>query len=400
MTAGVCFPLPLIDADEPMLGLLDAQGYTRMLDLRTGDAANCESALVPEVAEVIGRRPYPGDNREEADTWVTDVALELVKSYPAELVMLDYAQALFIALNRGEDDRRALRNVFNNVERFLSATGYVPMIFGCGGLEPIEEVVDLEDLFEDGDVFALTSGKYAYIDAAQMERLEPRKRSRLEQLAKVLTRKEFLGSLEGGFSPQFAEDLGDYVAVAKAGVVFRGLGSLGRQHRYAMALHDTVSVNTLLEAPRSICDVAPIVRREVAKGVKVALIIVEGADAEDFPLPTKQCRNRSGEFVYQAPWQQYYTLSTGIPYYRYHSPLSNRHWIQDNRYYPFSGRLHRPADGALGQSIGARRSLAVGNRSINTHVFLGADVSVECYCCYMHNHGSLAVFRGKALRKG
>lgn len=384
-------------ADEPLVGLIEVEGYSRLLDLRTGGAAEREPRLATAVAEITRRLPYPGDNREEADTWVTDVALKLLDVYPAELVMLDYAQALFIAANRGAEQQRAFENVFNNIDRFLSVTGYKPLIFGCGGLEPVEELVDLEEILGDDRVFALSGGKYAYISSTALESIAPKRRAALESLSKIIDRKSFLDSLDGDWSPQFAENLGDYIAIANGGVVFRGLGSQGRRIHLTPLLGREVSVHTALEQPSDILDVAPIVKRAIASGDRVALIIVEGADTYDFPMPTAPCRNYSGEFVYQTPWQQYYTLSTGIPYYRYETPLSNRHWLQDNRSYPFSGRFRRPAESALGQSIGDKKSLAIGNRSIITHVCLGADISAECYCCYMHNHGSLTVFRGKAL---
>ena len=384
--------------DEKVLGLLDTYGYQRIFDSKTGKATVSNSPLVDEVAEVASRYPYPGDGKPEADTWATDVALELLSIYPAELVMLDYAQALFLATNQPDGYNRAFENIFDNIERFLSKTGYEPVILGCGGLENIKHFIDLENVFRSSEGFSLSSDKYAFIKTSTLAQAEPPQVKRLEKLSRVLTTKEFLDSLKDGYSAEFVENLDDYVAIANPGVVFKGLSSHSKKWYRTPALSGTVPVYTTLGQPKSIVEIAPIIRQAVQSDKKVALIIVEGVGLRDFPFPAQECSNHSGEFVYQTPWQQYITLSTGIPYNKYLLPLSNRYWSQDYRQYPFSGKFHRLLNNTLGQQIGNKKSLAVGNRTIFTHACLGADVSLECYCCYSHNHGTMAVFRDKALK--
>ncbi|MDY6911669.1 MAG: radical SAM protein, partial [Chloroflexota bacterium] len=388
----------LTDSTRQSLGLLDAYGYQKTFDFRTGETVMSGSPLVAEVARVTSHHPYPGDEKQEADTWVTDVALDMLDIYPVDLIMLDYAQASFIATNKPDDYQKALKNIFDNIERFLAKTGYEPLIFGCGGMETVEYEIDLESILGPSGSFSSASGKYAYISSSDVAQADPSQVRTLWKLSRVFTRKEFLDSLEGGHSVQFAQTLDDYVAIANPGVVFRGLNSLGKKQYRTSALSSTVPVYTTLEQPPSIVEIAPIVKRALQSGKKVALIIVEGAGQVDFPLPSRECRNGCGAFTYQL-WQQYITLSTGIPYQsnEFQFPFRPRYWLEDSTLYPFSGKFNKPLDYVLGCQIRDKTSLSIGNRNIITHVCLEADISLECYCCYTHNYGTMAVFHDKAL---
>jgi AmmeMemoRadiSam system radical SAM enzyme len=384
--------------DRQTLGLLDAYGFRKPFDFKTGQTVTVDSPLIQNVGQIMTERPYPGDELPEADTWVTDVALELLNIHPTDLVMLDYAQAFFIAANRPGAYNPSLKNIFENIERFLTQTGFEPMVIGLGQMEPVEQELDLESVFASSDSFAQSSGKYAYFSAADMASSDPDRMDDLKKHCHVQTQAEFLASFENGYSQVFTESLDDFVAIANPGVVFKGLNSMGKKQHMTPALCPSIPVYTTLEQPDHIAEIAPIVERVVRSGKKVALIIVEGAGPSDFPWPTHSCRNGSGEYFYQL-WQQYITISLGIPYEQceLQSPFRRGYWREESTDYPFSGKFHAPLDHPLGIRIGEKKSLAIGNRNILTHVCLEADIAVECYCCYMHNYGTLAVFRDRVL---
>jgi hypothetical protein len=327
------------------------------------------------------------------------MALEMVRIYQPDLVMLDYAQAWFLTINQSGDKEAAFNNVFENVRRFLNETGYTPLVIGCGGFEKVENVIDLEGIFSSDD-FTISSGKYVYFSQQALDKVSREKLSGLSRYWQIFTKKEFLDTLTSPYSADFAASVSDYIAIAEPGVVFKGLNSFARLKDLTSSLDKFVPVYTTLQPPEDITRVAPVVADAVCQGQKVALIIVEGAGLSDFPLPTpSQCRNYDGLFVYQMH-QQYITLGTGTPYSQseYRFPLGKDYWLQDYRPYPFSGRFHRFLNNTLNNRIGVKKSLSVGNRNILTHVCLEADISLECYCCYQHNFGTMAVIQQKALK--
>ncbi len=395
--ASACF-LSNTTSHRQTLGLLDAYGYRKPFDFKTGQTVTVDSQLIQNVGRIMSERPYPGDELPEADTWVTDMAFELLNIHPTDLVMLDYAQAFFIASNRPDAYTRSLENIFQNIKRLLAQTGFEPMVVGLGQMESVEHELDLDSVFKASDSFAQSSGKYAYFSAEDMAHASPNRVDYLKRLCRVLPQTEFLASFDKGYSQAFTESLDDFVAIASPGLVFKGLNSMGKKQHMTQALCPSVPVYTTLEQPDHIAEIAPIVQRAVRSGKKVALIIVEGAGPSDFPWPVQSCCNGSGEYFYQL-WHQYITISTGIPYEKcdIQFPFRRGYWREESTDYPFSGKFHAPLDHPLGIRIGEKKSLSIGNRNILTHVCLEADISVECYCCYMHNYGTLAVFRDRIL---
>jgi len=60
--------------------------------------------------------------------------------------------------------------------------------------------------------------------------------------------------------------------------------------------------------------------------------------------------------------------------------------------YPFSGYFREVPGHTLGADCGGR-SIAVGNRSMFTHMVFGADISVECFARNLFNQGCMAVIQ-------
>lgn len=387
----------LAEPPPPVLGLLDTGGHQMRFDFATGVPVSTDSKTVAAVASILARRPYPGDAQPVSDTWVTDMALELLAVYRADFVVLDYVQAAFAATNEPGDPRAAFEHVFSQVDRFLAETDFEPVIWGCGELEEVRELVDVEKLLPAGEAMAVPGGKYVDLNFGHALESVPPALDPLCRYGKVLTRQQFLETLNEGFSEEFAESIGDAIAIANPGWMYKGLGSGSRPIYRTGALCPTVPLYSSIGPAASICEVPNVIRQAVRANRKVALIMLEGVGHDSFPWPAQACRNHSGELVFQAPWYQYLTLSTGIPYNRYRHPLSNQYWLQDYHPYPYSGRFHRLLEDAICCDLSGKRSLAVGNRSIFTHAVFGADLAVECYCCNMRNYGAMAVIKGSAF---
>lgn len=393
-----CLVVP--ETESPSLGLLDVHGYQKLFDFRTGEQVRFQSPLLDKVGNIMHGHPYPGDEKPESDTWAADMALEMVDIYHPDLVMLDFAQAWFLTINQAGDKDAAFANVFRNVNRFLDKTGYTPLVIGLGGFEKVKDVIDLEELFGSEEL-TISMGKSAHFSRRALEKIPKQKLAELSRYWKIYTKQEYLDSLTSSYTADFAASITDYVAVAEPGVVFKGLNSFARLKDLTTSLNKYIPVYTTLKPPEDITQVAPTVSEAVRQGKKVALIIVEGAGIDNFPMPSmNQCRNYDGIFIYELH-QQYITLGTGIPYCQseYRFPLGKDYWLQDYRPYPFSGRFHRFLNQTIGRRIGDKTSLSIGNRNILTHVCLEADISLECYCCYQHNFGTMAVFQQKALNQ-
>jgi hypothetical protein len=72
--------------------------------------------------------------------------------------------------------------------------------------------------------------------------------------------------------------------------------------------------------------------------------------------------------------------------------------VTTQREFPFSGFFreipeHTPGSGFSG------RSIAVGNRSMFTHMVFEADISIECFARNLYNPGCIAVLMDGAMGK-
>jgi len=68
------------------------------------------------------------------------------------------------------------------------------------------------------------------------------------------------------------------------------------------------------------------------------------------------------------------------------------HEAMEQREFPFSGHFREVPAHTLGADFEGG-SLAVGNRSMFTHMVFGADISVECFARNLFNQGSIAVLK-------
>ena len=121
-------------------------------------------------------------------------------------MVLDFAQALFCAVNQPEDPSPAFEKLFSCVDRFLAETGYEPFIWGCGDIEDIQHNVDLEGILGSSDSFTLSGGKYAQIQADAIERADPARLKVLKELSRVLTKEEYTRQSRRGIFGAFCRE--------------------------------------------------------------------------------------------------------------------------------------------------------------------------------------------------
>lgn len=387
-----------LTSDNQRIGLLDAHGYQKIFNFKTGNKIEVESPLINEVSRLIHRRPYPGDEKPESDIWVTEMALDMLKIYPADLVLLNYAQAWFTSINEPALQEQAFKNTFAAVDSFISSSGFTPIILGLGGLEDITHTLELESLFGPQTGFIASGGNIAFISCKDLSDISPTGLKELQKHSRIFTKSEYLATIKNGYSAEFADRVGDYIAIANPGVVFKGLSPMHRNSTLTSSLDKEIPIYTPLPTPKSIDKVIEVAHQAVQQGQKVAIIMVEGSGFKNFPYPAKKCLNSDGEFVYQMH-DQYFTLGTGTPYISssVQFPFSKSYFLNDYRAYPFSGRFHGTMENTPVQRFKDYKTLTTGNRNIATHLFLESDISIECCACYLHNFGTMTVFHEKAF---
>ena len=130
---------------------------------------------------------------------------------------------------------------------------------------------------------------------------------------------------------------------------------------------------------------------EMARGRRVALILVEAVGCDTFPLPFESTDNTHGWCHYAVGDAQYLAVSTGRHFVEFPYPPGYRYELYDDeaKPYPFSGVFRElPAD-AIGRRFPGRTA-AVGARAVMTHATFGADIAMECFVRALYNHGVMA----------
>lgn len=370
------------------LGIIDVREWQTTFDLRTGKKVAIDSDLIRMVKGLICRHPYPGDLELKSNTWVTDVALDLLGQYQPQFAFLSYAQPYFVQRfrNASSTEREEIfASVFAEIERFVKESGFVPVVVGSGDMIPLKGYTDLSPL----DGLATTSNwstRYAGIYGATASDLAYIKG--LPHNKGIVSREEFMREFEG--KPGMEKRLPDYLLVAEKGYAFKASGFSLRKLANIPAPNEAIPVHSTLQEPQSITDIRRIVEKALERQ-RVALIIVEGAGNADFRLPHVMCLNGKNWYTYEPGEAQYLAVTTGEHQY-FNYPPGYRYYIDDHekREYPFSGYFSGLPANTIGSHF-AGRSIAVGNRSMFMHVTSGADISIECYARLLYNHGVMAV---------
>ncbi len=371
------------------IGLIDVGEWQTTVDFRTGALQETAHQRVDLTREVLRRHPYPGDMTPHACRWVTDVALEMDACYAPDFMLLVYANAFFPAVFSPTSEAICeghRQEVFDEIERFLAATGFDPVIVGTGDLIPLAGTIDMTHL----DGFAVAGGMA--VRCAGLEHATPRDLEVMAQhpgVERIVTRDEFREQFGGceGFYQRFPERL----LVAKEGFIFRGVGTGGRPLYRVPARDRQIPLHTRFGKAEALTDVAQLALLGL-ESRRVALIVVEAVGCATFPLSFRPIANALHWYTYAVGEGQYLALATGRHFVERPYPPAYRSYVDDHetRDYPFSGILHELPEDAIGRRF-AGRSVAVGSRGILTHAMAGTEIAVECFARALYNHGVMAV---------
>lgn len=371
------------------IGLIDVIDWQAMVDFRDGRPVTVEHPLLGMAAEVIDQHPYPGDLVAGASKWVTDVALDMNNRYQPEFMLLNYANIYFGSVFMPPDKTAhaaQIREVFDEIQRFVEASGFTPVIVGLGDLVSRAgyiNIVGLDGMAVAGGISAQYAGLYG---------ASPRDLSSMAShpgVERIVTRDAFRAQFGG--APEFYSRFPDHLLVAREGYVFRGVGSGARRLYQVPKFDPYIPVHTSLGEADSITDVSGLVLQALRQR-KVALILVEGVGCETFPLSFRPLSNAYHWHCYTMGDGQYLALTTGQHFVEYPYPPGYRYYVDDaeDKPYPFSGIFAEMPPHTIGQRYPGK-SVAVGSRGILTHIIAGTDITIECFVRALYNHGVMAV---------
>ena len=368
--------------------IIDVRQWQSMFDLRTGQKLEDDTPTIRMIQGLLDRHPYPGDIDIQSNRWVSDAALDLISLYEPRLVCLSYAQQYFssrFSQLTQQEYKDQLGQVFTEVERFVEESGYTPVIVGTGDMTELEGEMDLSRL--DGLAMSSAwSARYAGLIEHSERDLEYVKG--LPHMERIVSRDEWTSLFEG--IPHNPEDIPDYLLVADPGWTFRTATTYLRRAVRIPGVNSTIPVATDLGVVNDITGLRSLIEQNL-DNTRIALIVIEGVGAQNFSRPYMPCSNGKGWFYYEPGESQYLTMTTGAhQVFTYSSGYFGYLNTEEYEEYPFSGLLTEEPQHTLGSDFSGR-SIAVGNRSMFTHMVYGADICVECFARNLYNHGNMAV---------
>jgi len=376
------------------LGIFDVREWQTMVDIENGRKVAADGSVIRMVKQVMNDHPYPGDISADSNRWVTDISLELTRRYQPDFAFICYSQPYFTARFDpiSQDNwQQLMASVFAEVDRFLDASGFTPVIVGSGDMIPLKGYIDLSGL--DGLAIASNwAAHYAGLYHPSSDDFAAIRR--LSQIERVVSREEFLQQFDGG--PEVAGQIPDYLLVAAEGYAFKALSTSIRPLVKIPAHNDFIPVYTSLGTVSSITGIRSLIESRIDHQ-KVALILIEGIGTLDFPLSCQQCSNGRHWYSYEPGDCQYLALTTGQHQFFEYSP-GYRYYLDDNenQAYPFSGYFDRVPASTLADAFSGR-SIAVGNRSMLMHITSGTDIAIECFSRKLYNHGLMAAIKQDEL---
>jgi hypothetical protein len=149
-------------------------------------------------------------------------------------------------------------------------------------------------------------------------------------------------------------------------------------------------VSTHVGHAEEITDIRGIVDQSL-KERKTALILLEGVGGSEFPWPHTEATNGREWFFYEPGDAQHLTISVGEHrVFDYPTGYKYLDEVMDKKEYPLSGYFTSIPTKTVGNGFSGR-SVAVGNRSMYTHMVPGTDISLECFARNLYNQGTMAV---------
>lgn len=371
------------------LAIVDAREWQRMFDLRSSERVEQEGPVIRMVKGALQRHPFPGDLEAQGNRWVTDTALDLIQAYDPRFVYLTYAQQYYrgrYTVMTAEERADMLAVAAAEVERFLALSGFAAVIVGTGDMAEHKGPIDVTGL--DGLAIASHwSARYAGLhgpSAGDLDRL--RGEPRIERIA---PRAELMALFEGAEAQ--AQRVPDYLLVAGEGHTFKTVGQVHRSvARIPAASAARIPVSSNLGRAKEITDIRGIVEASL-EARRTALITVEGIGLAEFPWPHAAAANGRGWYFHEPGDGQYLTIASG-EHRVFDYPTGYRYFdeVMDSKDYALSGYFTSIPEGTIGRAFPGR-SIAVGNRSMFTHMVPGADISLEGFARNLYNQGTMAV---------
>jgi hypothetical protein len=370
--------------------IVDVRKWQNLFDLRTGEKIDVDNAETRMVSRILASNPYPGDMDNAANRWVTDTALDLFDAYNSRLVCLSYACQYFTQrFNPMSEEqlRKMFAEVFEEAERFVRESGCVPVFIGTGDMTELVGEIDLSML--DGLVSA-GGGSGRFTGLCGPSERDLAFVSSLPGVERLVDRDEWISLFSGA-----QHDRGripDYLMVTREGWSIRSAGTSPRKSARVQGHNPVIPVSTPLGTVESLTDIRRLVEESMER-TPVALIVIEGVGQRHFPLPFTRCANGIDWYCYEPGEGQYLTLTTGTHQVFAFPP---GHRFSDEAIqlaeYPFSGHFTEIPEHTLGADFSGR-SIAVGNRSMFTHMVFGTDISIECFARNLYNQGCIAVLK-------
>ncbi|NLS45474.1 MAG: hypothetical protein GX969_07030 [Firmicutes bacterium] len=380
--------------------ILDVREWDTVVRMDTGEplpmnSPKVNTPMLDMARQVIKGHPYPGDFSSKSIEWVTDTALRLWKTYDPHFMFMIYAQpGILGGVKYMTPDRwnSLVCRVFQNVNRFIEITGYIPIIVGLGDMVPLKEYIDLSGLDGIGYI-RMPNRRYAGFynptdrDISRFDRMPG--------IERTVSKCDFINLFEP--SDVFRERLPDYLIVAKEGYSFKTLGTSSRTGYKTIAKNEAIPVYTGLPNTEinSLVDLKDTVIKNI-NHQRIALILLDGIGTKDFPGEYRLCNNSLYWYTYCQGDDSYFAVSCGEHFQHSDYPPGWLDFTEDfeMKTYPYDGFIEKPLSGSIGNYLRTKMgitSAAAGSRSTFTHLSGGADICIECCCCGLYNYGTKAV---------
>ena len=374
--------------------IVDVREWQRMFNLSNGEKVDIDSAVVNAVRCVMERHPYPGDMERLANRWVTDTALDLVSAYEPRLVFLSYAQQYFAQRFIPLEEtvrRKMIKDTFGEALRFVAKSGYKPVFVGTGDMVELKGEMDLSML---DALVSSVGGSARYAGLHKPSEKDLLSTASLPGVDRLVSREEWMSL----FPDEKCDParLPEYLLVCREGWTVRSVGTSPRINVRVQGCNPSIPVSTSLGTVAALTDIRGLIEDSLERN-PVVLIVIEGVGERNFPLPFTACINGVEWYCYEPGEGQYLTLSTGAhqvfaypPGHRISEDMTTGHD------YPFSGFFKEVPEHTLGSDFRGK-SIAVGNRSMFTHMVFGAGISIECFARNLYNQGCIAVVKDGAI---
>lgn len=371
------------------VAIIDAREWQRMFDLRTCEKVVQDGPVLQMVKGVLKRHPFPGDLEAQGNRWVTDAALAFIREYDPRFVYLTYAQQYYhgrYTAMAPRDRASMLEAAAAEIDRFVSLSGFTPVLVGTGDMTDFTGSIDVTKL--DGLAIATHwSARYAGLHTPSRRDLqcleaEPR-------IERIAPREELVALFNG--TPAQGARVPDYLLVAREGCTFKTAGQSHRRlAKIPAASASHLPVSTGLGIARDITDIRGMVEASLQER-KTALITFEGVGVAEFPWPHSAAANGRQWCFYEPGDGQYLAIASGEHrWFDYPAGYNYFDEILDNQEFALSGYFTSIPERTLGREFPGR-SIAVGNRSMFTHMVSGADICLESFARNLYNQGTMAV---------